>query len=373
MSARDDQPVDPTADPTRVGPLPDPEDDATAAALSRALASDAETIQPTDQLERLRERAGRRRRGWPAAVTAAGAVAAVAAAAVIGTTVFGGGPDRDDVTPGVTSSTTGSTAAGTDGSSGGGSTSPSTSDAGPATTVLPVYYLGPDGDRLALFREFHRRSIADTTTARLQLALDEATMNQAVDDPDLSSPWLPRTEPLRVSQDGGVVTVDVPADEGLADGRTAEQARLALQQLVWTATAVEQDAGLGVRVLIDGAAGRLFGSQPVGDVVHRASPSYSVLGSIWVEAPGEGQTVTSPVTVSGSACTFEANVAWQLLQDGAVVRSGHTTATSGCPTRGSWNVPLGSLAVGSYVFRAYEPPASGEGPDREDTRAFVVR
>lgn len=360
MNARDDA----RDDVTPLGPLPEPHEDATAAALSRALAADAESVHPSDQLSELRRRASRRGRAWP---LSAGAVAAVAVAVAVATGVIGG-PDGDDATPGATSSGRPSATAGDT-----GSTTPSSSSAAGVTVALPVYYLGADGDRLALFREFHRRTIPDTDAAHLQLALDEATMMQAVDDPDLASPWLPRDEPLRVSRDGDVVTVDVPAAEGQAGGRSPEQARLALQQLVWTASAVEQDPALGVRVLIGGSPGRLFGAEPVGGVVHRAAPAYEVLGSIWVEQPAEGQAVSSPVTVSGSACTFEAGVVWQLLRDGAEVSSGHTTASSACPDRGTWRVALGALPAGSYTFRAYEPPASGTGPDREDTRAFVVR
>ncbi len=58
---------------------------------------------------------------------------------------------------------------------------------------------------------------------------------------------------------------------------------------------------------------------------------------------------------------------------GTTVSTGHTTASSGCPQRGSWQVDLGALPSGTYTFRAYEAPASGSGPDREDTRTFVVR
>ncbi|WP_426567088.1 Gmad2 immunoglobulin-like domain-containing protein [Angustibacter sp. McL0619] len=123
----------------------------------------------------------------------------------------------------------------------------------------------------------------------------------------------------------------------------------------------------------DGRPGKLFDQLPVGSVLHRTDPAYEVLGSIWVQTPGEGQVVGSPVTVQGSACTFEANVAWQLFSGSQVVRSGHTTASIACPERGSWTVDLGDLAPGSYTFRAFDPPASGQGPDREDTRVFVVR
>lgn len=357
-------------DPTSLSGLPAPDDDPAAAALQRALADDAASVEPGDRLDDVRRRAARRTR-WPAAVAA---VAAIATLAAVGSQLLGTGPD--DVTPSGGSRTTQvSTPASPPASPNAttATTAPTTADGQPATAVLPVYYLGRDGDRWALFREFHRRTLPDTPAARLQLALDEATMNQAVVDPDLTSPWLPRTEPLTVTRSADVVTVDVPAGEAQAGGRTAEQARLAVQQLVWTASAVTQDAHLGVRVLIDGAPGALFGHEPVGGVVHRTTPSYEVLGSVWVEAPDEGQTVGSPVTVRGSACVFEAALSWELTRGGVTVSTGHTTASSGCPQRGTWQVALGSLAPGTYTFRAYEAPASGSGPEREDTRTFVVR
>lgn len=357
-------------DPTSLSGLPSPDDDPTAAALQRALADDAASVEPRDRLDDIR-RGSSHRRPWPLAVAAVAAVAMLAAA---GSQLLG--TDRDDVTPSGGSRTSqvsppASPPAGTNAAT--ATTAPTTADGQPATAVLPVYYLGRDGGRWALFREFHRRTLPDTTTARLQLALDEATMRQAVVDPDLTSPWLPRTEPLKVTRSADLVTVDVPAAEAQAGGRTAEQARLAVQQLVWTASAVTQDAHLGVRVLIGGAPGVLFGHEPVGDVVHRTLPSYEVLGSVWVEAPDEGQTVGSPVTVRGSACVFEAALSWELTRSGVPVSTGHTTASSGCPQRGAWQVALGSLAPGTYTFRAYEAPASGSGPDREDTRTFVVR
>lgn len=356
-------PVPGRADVTR---LPDPEHDHTVAALVRALEHDAAAIDPADHLLQLRarSRAGARRRP----VVAAACAAAVAAATALGVGLL----SRQTPGPTTPAASTGATSRATPTSATSASASATTTARTVTARVLPVYYLGRDGDRLALFREFHRRDV--TQDAVLAAALQEATDADGPEDPDLSAPWQPRTSALQVSGPrAGVVTVDLPASEGQARGRTPEQARLALQQLVWTATAVEQDAGLGLRVLIDGRPGRLFGAVAVGGVVRRATPAYEVLGSIWIEAPAEGETLRGPVTVRGSACTFEANVAWQLLRGGRVQRSGTTTASSGCPARGSWSVPLGTLGPGTWTLRAYEPPASGQGPEREQTRTFVVR
>ncbi|GAB3593933.1 hypothetical protein GCM10027446_16950 [Angustibacter peucedani] len=361
------------------------EDEATVAALVRVLDHDAEALEPSDRLAELRARTHRDARRRP--VLAAACAALVAGGTAVGVGLLGRdpGPTAPAVPTGVTSAATPNPS----GSASGSTPSPTTSQH-LVTFVLPVYYLGQDGERLALYREFHRLQLADRgyvwrdgawqnnaiydLVGPLQLAVGEATKPTAVLDPDLASPWqLGSRAAVVVDQTDRVVTIDLPAHEGEAHGRTAEQARLAVQQLVWTVTAVQQDADLGVRLLVDGRPGRLFGSVPVGDVVHRASPSYDVLGSLWVEAPDEGQQVSGPVTLRGSACTFEANVGWQLLRDGQVVDSGSTTASSGCPSRGSWSVALGRLEPGGYTFRAFESPASGQGPDREDTRSFVVR
>lgn len=363
MSPRDQSPTDvPSPDP-----LPDPERDPAAAALARGLAMDAEAIEPRDRLGDLRGRiGGRSPRSWPTVVLAGAAAAAVVS--VVSVALLAGGPGGRTSPAATTGPPAPSTSAVP--SASGDASAPSPSGQA-VSSVLPVYYLGRDGNRLALYREFHRRAVAN----RMQSALADAADPRAAQDGDLSSPWQPGTASA-MKLDGpraGVLTIDVPALEGQARGRTVEQARLAVQQLVWTASAVQQDAALGVRVLVDGRPGRLFGAYPVGDVVRRSSPAYQVLGSVWVEAPEQAATVASPVTVRGSACVFEATVSWQLLRAGQVVRSGFTTASNGCPTRGTWTVPLGTLTPGTYTFRAYEAPASGSGPDREDTRTFRVR
>lgn len=345
-----------------LGDLPDSRHDDVVAALVRTLDHDAAQIEPGDRLLQLRALAGRDRRRRP--VLAAACAAAVVAGMALGVGVIGRSPDGTTQPAVPTAQKTPSPPSSVSASS----TTPATAKA----VAVPVYYLGRDGARLALYREFHRRQVAAATM--LATALADAMNPNAPIDPDLSAPWQPSSASVGISGPrDGVITVDLPASEGQALGRTTEQARLAVQQLVWTATAVEQNAQLGVRVLIGGRPGRLFGTVAVGGVVRRAAPAYEVLGSIWVETPAEGQTLSSPITVRGSACTFEANVAWQLLRGGRVVRSGNTTASSGCPVRGTWSVVLGRLDPGRWTFRAYEPPASGQGPDREQTRSFQVR
>ena len=80
------------------------------------------------------------------------------------------------------------------------------------------------------------------------------------------------------------------------------------------------------------------------------------------------------VVLAGQACTFEANVAWQLLRGSAVVGSGHTQTPQACPARGNWSVPLTGLAPGTYTFRAFElSPQGGSAYQGLDTVTFTVR
>src|SRR6185437_13656412 len=114
-------------------------------------------------------------------------------------------------------------------------------------------------------------SLGATTQQLLTQALTQAVDPSAPARPGNYSPWLPGT-----SRDAHItlagrsqVVVDLPTAETQADGRTPAQARLAAQQLAWTATATAHDAGFGVRILFDGRPGKLFGSLSTSQVFHR--------------------------------------------------------------------------------------------------------
>ncbi len=266
----------------------------------------------------------------------------------------------------------------------GVSPTPTYSPSPPAdpTFVVPVYFLGRDVT--GLFREFLAGGVIGATTQqRVTLALTYAVDPAAPAHPGDVSPWLPATQSaLKVSLVGhSEVDVDLPAAETEVNGRTPAQARLAAQQLAWTASATARNAGLGVRITFDGRPGKLFGSLSTVPVFHRppSALAFEDLAAIWVLGPEQGQVVHGRVTVSGQACTFEANVAWELTGGGPatrgpILRSGHTTASSGCPQRGTWQVSLSLLSPGVYTFRAYEPSEQGNGTlAGEDTTTFVVR
>ena len=41
-----------------------------------------------------------------------------------------------------------------------------------------------------------------------------------------------------------------------------------------------------------------------------------VQGLIWLLTPTEGETVSSPVTISGYGTAFEATISWEVYRDG---------------------------------------------------------
>ena len=82
--------------------------------------------------------------------------------------------------------------------------------------------------------------------------------------------------------------------------------------------------------------------------------------------------VSNPVSITGSACTFEANVAWELTKGGDVVSSGATTAATACPDRSDWSLDLGELAPGNYVLKVSDTSAEDGSLIFEDTKAFTV-
>ena len=62
---------------------------------------------------------------------------------------------------------------------------------------------------------------------------------------------------------------------------------------------------------------------------------------IVVDAPKDGEELTSPAVISGTANVFEATVSYRILtESGEVVAKGFTTATCGSGCRGTYSVTV---------------------------------
>ncbi len=69
------------------------------------------------------------------------------------------------------------------------------------------------------------------------------------------------------------------------------------------------------------------------------SPVVSAKGGITLKTPTVNAKVTSPVTISGDASVFEANMQWRISDtSGRVIAEGFTTASQGAPGRGTYSV-----------------------------------
>jgi hypothetical protein len=195
-------------------------------------------------------------------------------------------------------------------------------------------------------------------------------------DPDYGSPWFGHGAPgvLRVTHRGGLITVDLATDYPVGprpSGMTGEQARLAVQQVVYTAQGALQSRD-PVRILVnDDPVRTIFGVPTLRPVAH-ADPG-STLAQVWVTDPSNGQVVTSPFTVTGVANAFEANVQWELMRGGAVVRHGFTTAQQ-CCTMAPYSFTVKAPA-GRYTLVVHDSDASGgAGPAPwQDTKVVTVR
>ena len=70
--------------------------------------------------------------------------------------------------------------------------------------------------------------------------------------------------------------------------------------------------------------------------------------TIWVTSPVNGQIVTSPVEISGSARVFEATVSFRIKDEqGNTLAQGFATASKGAPDRGDFKGQLDFKPIGT--------------------------
>jgi immunoglobulin-like protein involved in spore germination/sporulation and spore germination protein len=242
-----------------------------------------------------------------------------------------------------------------------------TSDAAggtPEQVAVPVYFVGdtPRGPRL--YREF-RNVEADNPVdeALALLAAGDAL------DADYST-LLPGQVQLTGSDANIVVSVPASWTER-ASGMSAAEARLAVQQVVFTVQGALQQRHV-VQFTVDGAATPVLGLDKSDFEAQEA-----VLAQVNVTQPAEGSTVADTFTASGVANSFEANVPWEVRDENdKTVLNGFATAEGWMDKLYPWEAPIdvSTLAPGTYTFVAMtDDPSDGEsaGPT-EDTKTITV-
>ena len=258
-------------------------------------------------------------------------------------------------------------------------TSSPTSSMTPVPSVSPIidvlqdysfYFVSETAQGFRLVREVHQVSkiendLGDDKGFNSLVMLVDGQLPPV--DGDQRTLWNNGTKVNSVSTVNGVATVD------LTLGRIslgAESELRAIDQIVWTL--IENDPTVSsVQFTIDGKvseslAGHVDLTQPFS-----LAPSYEVLASVWINLLDRSD-VKKPVSITGSACTFEANVAWELTQNGDVMDSGATTAALACPDRSDWSIELGDLAPGKYLLTVSDFSPEDGSPIFQDTKAFTV-
>jgi hypothetical protein len=350
--------------------------------LRGALTREADAIRPDDRLGDIRAAVSptaARRRSWLPPIAAAAAVAVMAVGAWVALRPASA-PAPVPATPSMTVPVS-PVPSPPPGDSGTGSATGSATSAtsAPVPTVpvgLPVYYVAPPGSpdgHYALVRVFvpGQLPVGATAAQKADAALAAAVTVPASTPNRFVAAWPTGTTATYVALAAPEVGVLLsgPGATGLPD----DAQRLAVQALVWTVTAAVQQANAPVVVTVPG--GRVFDTMP-SNVYKRPADErvFTEVASIWVDSPYAGQALPGgkAVVVTGQACTFEANVVWELRQGGSVVKKGNTTASSGCPQQGSWTVDLGVLAAGQYEFRGIEVSAKDGSVAFQDIVTFSV-
>ncbi len=322
--------------------------------LRAALAAEASSVRPRERLADTLERsraASRERSALPRWFTP---LAAAAAVAVVAGVVWATQAGRPAPTPPAAA-----TASSPSSGSGGASSPSSTLPPGVTSAALPVYHVGPvvgtDG-RYGLYREFDGTTVTgDGDAARVVAALRLAMHPGARTGAEVLATWRGTTvEDVRVSADLITVTLSGAGPGGLS----AEQERLAVQQLVWTADAALGRGALPVTFTVADGSTSVFGRFPASARYTRPPKDgwSRDLAPIWVTSPSRGQRFAEgdPVVVEGQASVFEGTIQWAVLRAGSTVDNGFTTASEGAPGRGTYRADLGALPSGDYTLRVWE-------------------
>jgi hypothetical protein len=245
--------------------------------------------------------------------------------------------------------------------------------ASPATEELQdysFYFVSETSRGFRLIREVHQVSKTENELGE-DKGLNSLTM--LVDgqlppfDGDHRTLWNNGTKVNSVTTVDGVATVDLSLGR-ISFGSESEQR--AIDQIVWTL--IGNDPTItSVRFTVDGAVSDSLAGHVDFSQAFIPAAGFDVLASVWIDLLDRSD-VSNPVLIAGSACTFEANVAWELTQGGDAVNSGATTAELACPDRSDWKLDLGDLAAGNYVLTVSDFSAEDGSLIFADTKAFTV-
>ena len=234
---------------------------------------------------------------------------------------------------------------------------------------IPVdFYFVSDTPRgLKLFSETQKH-VTREGDLNLQIISDLLSGAAVPLDPQYTNLWGTGNTVNSVTVEQSIATVDL-GEISLNVGAEGEQR--AIDQIVWTLTEFASEI-TAVAFTVNGKIVESFAGHVDTTATFERANGYEVLNPIQISSVNQGAKLTSPVTILGQACTFEANVVWKLSQNEKVVKEGFTTASSGCPERGQWSIAIEDLAPGNYTIAALEYSAEDGSLFAIDDKEFVV-
>lgn len=169
------------------------------------------------------------------------------------------------------------------------------------------------------------------------------------------------SELLGLEIENAIATVNLSAEFESGGGSFSVSARLV--QVIYTLTQFPTvDA---VEFLLEGEPVEIFSGEGVVIDGPAGRASGSLLPAIFVESVAAGDSVSDPVTIAGTANTFEATFIARIVTDsGEVLTEQVVTATSGSGTRGTFEATIpfevaaetpGKLVVFEYSARDGSP------------------
>lgn len=188
-------------------------------------------------------------------------------------------------------------------------------------------------------------------------------------DPDYVNLWDNSNSLNQVMISGARATVDI----NLGNLNVGAEAELrAIEQIVWTLTGISPFLTT-VRFLVNSEEVETFAGHLDTTVDFKRVPDYEVLSPLQIESISDLAELKNPIAISGSACTFEANVVWEISKNNKVIADGVTTAAAACPQRSKWQIELPELKAGKYLFSVKEFSAEDGSLFALDTKQIIVK
>lgn len=247
------------------------------------------------------------------------------------------------------------------------SQAPSTSASeSPLNKEAKLYFVGDTGTSFRLYSEVH--PVNTSSDQDLVNALSTLISGEKPIDPDYVNLWQSDSSLNGILVKGDLAIVDIHLGE-LNVG--AESEMRAIEQVLFTIAHIDNKIKK-VKFLNDGKDLESFAGHVDSTGPFQIDEGYTSIATVDLDFE-DGSTLSKPYVVTGLACTFEANVPWELEQAGIGINSGAVTAKFACPDRSKFEIDLGELKPGTYVLHVWESSMENGSLINEDSKTLIIK